>query len=386
LATTSLDAEQLQNAFEIFNQQSGLLEESYRDLQDTVESLTRQLKREQSARLTELVKKERLGRRLSELLETLPGAIVVIDGSGIIRQQNSQASVLLNQPLIGCSWAAIVRREVREGGSEDGNIQLCDGRWLSLSRRPLKSEPGEVLLLADVTESRRMAELRQRNERLTAVGEMTAEFAHQVRTPLASAMLYADKLDRSSRANARVADKISAGLHELKRMVNDMLGFAAGARRSQQKISVSGLLNDVAMTLKEQLGTQTELSVSVTDETLSVAANQDALKGALLNLITNADQAGSGQTNILLHGHRFGESVHLCVTDDGPGIPEALRARVFEPFFTTRPQGTGLGLSVVKAVATAHGGEVSVATSGRGTCFTIQLPADTDDGLENDDS
>ena len=386
MATTSLDAEQLQNAFEIFNQQSGLLEESYRDLQDTVESLTRQLKREQSARLTELVKKERLGRRLSELLETLPGAIVVIDGSGIIRQQNSQASVLLNQPLIGCSWAAIVRREVREGGSEDGNIQLCDGRWLSLSRRPLKSEPGEVLLLADVTESRRMAELRQRNERLTAVGEMTAEFAHQVRTPLASAMLYADKLDRSSRANARVADKISAGLHELKRMVNDMLGFAAGARRSQQKISVSGLLNDVAMTLKEQLGTQTELSVSVTDETLSVAANQDALKGALLNLITNADQAGSGQTNILLHGHRFGESVHLCVTDDGPGIPEALRARVFEPFFTTRPQGTGLGLSVVKAVATAHGGEVSVATSGRGTCFTIQLPADTDDGLENDDS
>ena len=386
MATTSLDAEQLQNAFEIFNQQSGLLEESYRDLQDTVESLTRQLKREQSARLTELVKKERLGRRLSELLETLPGAIVVIDGSGIIRQQNSQASALLNQPLIGCSWAAIVRREVREGGSEDGNIQLCDGRWLSLSRRPLKTEPGEVLLLADVTESRRMAELRQRNERLTAVGEMTAEFAHQVRTPLASTMLYADKLDRSSRANARVADKINAGLHELKRMVNDMLGFAAGARRSQQRISVPGLLNDVARTLQGQLGAQTELRVSVTDENLGVAANQDALKGALLNLITNADQAGSGQTNILLHGHRFGDSVHLCVTDDGPGIPEALRARVFEPFFTTRPQGTGLGLSVVKAVATAHGGEVSVATSGRGTCFTIQLPADTDDGLENDDS
>lgn len=375
MGTTSLDAEQLRKAFEVFNQHSGLLEESYRDLQQTVESLTRQLRREESARLSELLKKERLGRRLSELLETLPGAILVIDGSGIIRQQNSQASALLNQPLIGCSWAAIVRREVREGGSEDGNIQLCDGRWLSLSRRPLKTEPGEILLLADVTESRRMAELRQRNERLTAIGEMTAEFAHQVRTPLASAMLYAGTLDRSTPENSRVSDKINEGLHELKRMVNDMLGFAAGARRSQQQVSVPKLLNEVSKTLDGQLGEQTELRASVADAALTVAANKDALKGALLNLITNADQAGNGNARILLHGHRSGDSVHLCVTDDGPGVPEELRARVFEPFFTTRPQGTGLGLSVVKAVAAAHDGDVSVATSKLGTCFTIQLPA-----------
>lgn len=376
MATTSLNAEELHNAFEIFNQQSGLLEESYRDLQDTVESLTRQLRQEQSARLTELVKKERLGRRLSELLETLPGAILVIDGTGIIRQQNSQASALLNQPLIGCSWAAVVRREVRDGGSEDGNIQLRDGRWLSLSRRPLKSEAGEVLLLADVTESRRMSDLRQRNERLTAIGEMTAEFAHQVRTPLASAMLYAGQLDRSTQESERIADKITTGLHDLKRMVNDMLGFAAGARRSQQQLEVCGLLHDVRRTIQEQLGENTNLSVSVADEDLTVAANNDALKGALLNLITNADQAGNGKTNILLHGHRSGNSIHLCVTDDGPGIPDDIHTKLFDPFFTTRPQGTGLGLSVVKAVATAHGGDVIVSTSERGTCFTIRLPAD----------
>ena len=377
MASTSPNAQELRDAFEIFNRQSGLLEESYRDLQDTVESLTRQLRQEQSARLTELVKKERLGRRLSELLETLPGAILVIDGAGIIRQQNSQASALLNQPLIGCSWAAIVRREVRDGGSEDGNIELRDGRWLSLSRRPLKSEAGEVLLLADVTESRRMAELRQRNERLTAIGEMTAEFAHQVRTPLASAMLYAGQLDRSTQANERVADKITAGLHELKRMVNDMLGFAAGARSAQEQLRIVDLLHDVRQSVHGQLGARTNLRVSVTDDGLAVAANRDALKGALLNLVTNADQAGNGETDILLHGHRSGESIYLCVTDDGPGIADEIRTQLFEPFFTTRPQGTGLGLSIVKAVATAHGGDVSVSTSDPGTCFSIQLPADS---------
>jgi two-component system sensor histidine kinase FlrB len=382
LATTSPNAEQLQDAFEVFNQQSGLLEASYRDLQDTVEALTVQLRREQSARLKELVKKEQLGRRLSELLETLPGAILVMDGAGVIRQQNSQASVLLNQPLIGCSWATIVKREVRDGGSEDGNIQLRDGRWLSLSRRPLKSEPGEVLLLADVSESRRMSELRQRNERLTAIGEMTAKFAHQVRTPLASAMLYAGQLDRATPTSARVAGKITAGLHELKRMVNDMLHFAAGARLSQQQISVVDLFDDVKRTISEQLGDNTMLRISLADSDLNVAANSDALKGALLNLVSNADQAADGRANILLHGHRFADSVHLCVTDDGPGVPDNIRAQLFEPFFTTRPQGTGLGLAVVKAVAAAHGGDASVETSELGTCFTLRLPADaarTDD-------
>ncbi len=376
LAATSLNAAQLHDAFQAFNEQSGLLEESYRDMQDTVQALTRQLEREQSARLSELLKKERLGRQLSELLETLPGAILVIDGDGVIQQQNSQASELLNQPLIGCSWASVVHREVCESSGEDGNIQLRDGRWLSLSRRPLRSEPGEVLLLADITESRRMAELRERGERLTTIGEMTAEFAHQVRTPLASTMLYAAQLDRSKPSQARIADRITSGLHELKRMVNDMLGFAAGARRAQQEVNVAGLLNSVRETLQGQLAPATHVRVSVTDGELRVAANEDAVKGALLNLVTNADQAAEGSASILLHAHRFGDAIHLCVSDDGPGVPEDALPRLFEPFYTTRPQGTGLGLSVVKAVAAAHGGDVTVSTSVLGSTFTLILPTE----------
>ncbi len=375
LAATSLNAAQLQDAFQVFNEQSGLLEESYRDLQATVQALTRQLQQEQSARLKELLEKEQLGRHLSELLETLPGAILVIDGDGVIQQQNSQASTLLNQPLIGCSWASIVHREVRESSGEDGNIQLRDGRWLSLSRRPLRNEPGEVLLLADITESRRMAELRERDARLTTIGEMTAEFAHQVRTPLASTMLYAAQLDRSTPSRARVAEKITTGLHDLKRMVNDMLGFAAGARRAQQEVTVLELFNDVSDTLRGQIDGATSLRVSVTDRELRVAANEDAVKGALLNLVTNADQASEGSVNILLHAHRFGDAVHLCVSDNGPGVPEEALPQLFEPFFTTRPQGTGLGLSVVKAVAAAHGGDVAVSTSQLGSTFTLILPA-----------
>ncbi len=376
MASTSLNVAELQDAFEVFNQHSGLLEQSYRDLQDTVEAVRFELRREQSARLQELVAKEKLARRLAELLETLPGAIVVLDGEGVVRQQNSQAASLLNEPLIGCSWASIVSRELAEEGIEDGNIQLRDGRWLSLSRRSLRDEPGEVLLLFDVTQSRRIAELRQRNERLTAIGEMTAEFAHQVRTPLATATLYVGQLDTAAPSQARIARKIVNALNEVERMVSDMLNFAAGSRQTQQHINVNDLLCDVADSIAEQLGARTSLRVSVTDKNLTVAANKDAIKGALLNLIFNADQAGRGRANILIHGHRFGDSVHLCVTDDGPGISADVQSRLFEAFFTTRPQGTGLGLSVVKAVAVAHHGEATATSSKRGSCFTIRLPAE----------
>jgi len=228
---------------------------------------------------------------------------------------------------------------------------------------------------------RRLSELRERDTRLAVVGKMTAEFAHQVRTPLASAILYAGQLDTSSRRQARIAGKILAGLGDLKRMVNDMLGFAAGARADQEQVNVQQLLNEVRTAVDGQLSSSTTLRVSVVDTQLTVAINKNAIKGALLNLVTNADQAGSQGTNILLHGHRCGEKVHLCVADDGPGIPADVQPRLFEAFFTTRPQGTGLGLAVVKAVVAAHDGDVSVNTSALGSSFAIQIPADAGVGL-----
>ena len=376
MASQSTQTQQLQSAFRVFTHQSELLEESYRDLEDTVAGLTRRLRVAQRGRLTQLAKTERLSRRLADLLESLPGAILVIDADGIIRQQNSEASELLHLPLIGEAWASIVRREVSDDGSQDGNIQLRDGRWFNLARRGLKSGSGEILHLTDVTERRQLSELRQRNERLTAIGEMTAEFAHQVRTPLASTMLYAGQLYTDTPQQERIVGKIIDGLNELKRMVNDMLGFASGARRAHEPVNVPELLVDVRDSIEGQLGCDTTVSVSVTDSELCVAANRDALKGALLNLVTNADQAARGPAKILLHGHRFSDSVHLCVTDDGPGIDEDIKPRLFEPFFTTRPQGTGLGLAVVKAVVSAHGGEVAVHTSDLGTSFSLQLPAE----------
>ena len=230
-------------------------------------------------------------------------------------------------------------------------------------------------LNVEVSELSQSSERRQRQERLTAIGEMTARFAHQVRTPLASAMLYTAQLDCNSPKQQRVVQKISARLNDLGRLVNDMLGFAAGAKGAQETVAVFDLLTDVQHLLEAQVDEHVDLRVAVNATDLHVVANRDALKGALMNLVTNAVQACAGPAEIELAAGKSGDCIVLTVADDGPGIPTKVLPRLFEPFFTTRPQGTGLGLPIVQAVAKAHGGDVVVETSATGSCFTLRLPA-----------
>lgn len=375
MANAAMNVQALQSAFQAFTLQSSRLEASYRELQDKVASLNEQLAVSQRAEVRQWQEKERLGNRLVRMLEALPGALIVIDGDGFIRECNSKAPQLLGTPLLGCAWSVIVQREFSRGASRDGELKLKDGRWLSLSRRPLECEPGEILLLADITESRRMAEMLERNERLSGIGEMTARLGHQIRTPLSSALLYSSQLEREgTAAQQAAAKKISRRLRELGAMVEDMLRFAAGARRTGTCIKATELLHEVADAVLPQLDSAAEIRIEVADEALVLVGNRDALKGALSNLVNNAIQACGAKPLIELSALRCAGRVCLTVADNGHGIAADIRSRLFEPFFTTRPQGTGLGLAVVRSVAEAHHGDVLVDSGRRGSSFTICIP------------
>ncbi len=204
---------------------------------------------------------------------------------------------------------------------------------------------------------------------------MTAEFAHQVRTPLASAMLYTSQLDTSTPEQERVVEKIQGRLNDLGRMVNDMLGFAAGVRPARERILVGDLLDAVARTIEPQLATATSLAIHCDSMAMSIMANKEGLKGAILNLVSNAEQACTSDAAIEITARRYGDRVLISVKDNGPGIPPQCVGRLFEPFYTTRPEGTGLGLAVVQAVTRSHNGSVSVDSSPTGSCFTLDLPA-----------
>lgn len=375
MASSVANAQALESAFEAFNRHSSMLETSYQALQDKVSVLSAQLETAQRVECQQHVEKELLSNRMMRLLEILPGAVLVIDGDGIIRECNTRSAEILSTPLIGCAWSVIVQREFCRGASRDGELKLRNGGWLNLSRTPLGTEPGEILLLADITESRRTAELVQRSDRLTSLGEMTARLGHQIRTPLASALLYASKLDNTGTpAQKEAARNVSQRLRDLGSMVDDMLSFAAGAKQPGDVVLVSELFHDVADAVAPQLDSGSQIKIETVNPDLSVFANREALKGALLNLVTNAAQASDGNPVIELCAVQSGNQVCLTVTDNGPGIRKDIRSRLFDPFFTTRPQGTGLGLAVVRSVAQAHGGEVMLDCGPHGTAFSICLP------------
>jgi len=377
LSQPAIDPRTLEVAFAAFSEQSGSLEACYRALQHRVEELTARLRSAQSARHRELLEKERLSNRLSHLLETLPGAFLVIDGDGVILERNSRAAELLHQPLLGSCWSDVVQREFCPNRRVDGDLRLKDGRWLNLFRRPLDLESGEILLLTDITESRRMSAMLQRHERLSATGEMIAGLAHQIRTPLSSALLYLSQIESVATSEAKrceTAAKVGQCLRSLDKLVNDMLNFVTGASTGDETIVVVDLLQDVVSAFEPQLDDCSYITVEMNDKDITVSGNREALLGAMLNLVSNAVQASDQSPVIELSAVRSADQICLTVSDNGHGFPEEVRARLFEPFYTTRPQGTGLGLAVVSSVAEAHGGEVIVESGDHGSTFAICLP------------
>ena len=249
---------------------------------------------------------------------------------------------------------------------------------MNISRRELTSG-GEVVLLADVTESHLMQVFLTRQQRLLTLGELAAGLAHQIRTPLAAALLYASQMGlpgRSPEDLGRCAEKTVSSLKQLDRLVNDMLAFAQGGA-AREVVSVSALLEQVAQWLRPALRRGIRLTIRTQAPDLRVRASAPSLVSAVLNLATNALQAAPADLDLELLARRSADGrAQIVVSDNGPGVPAHIRSRIFEPFFTTRARGNGIGLAIVKSVVEAHQGSVSLAEGSAGATFIIELPAE----------
>lgn len=365
-----LDAAQLAEAFALFSRASEELSSAYNALQGQVSQLTE---------------------RLSVLMGALPAGVVVLDHRRCIVQINRAAESLLGRGLGGRDWAAVAERlaatetpgEYLLGpGSGDGGV-----RRVSLSESALESRDELIILLHDVTDTHRMRQQAERSERLAAMGEMVAGLAHQLRTPLSAALLYAANLRQAELAPAdrdRVADRAIERLRHLERLIRDMLLFARGDSRGRQQFSVCELLVEIGHTLEPLVrARQVDFSMRCDCGELTLLADRKALGGALTNLIDNAIQATDRNGTVSVHAFDDGQTVFFRVADNGRGIELAQQHRLFEPFFTTRAEGTGLGLAIARGVARGHGGDIGVESlPGCGSVFTLSLPCSTEHGAD----
>jgi signal transduction histidine kinase len=310
-----------------------------------------------------------IGRPIARVLEDVPEVVRVLDGAFGSDPLPNRAEVKL----------------ARTGRSI--------GFTLSLVRDALGEVSGVALFFRDLTRVEQLEERERLRDRLAALGEMAAAIAHEVKNPLAGIEVMAGLLKRRLSDNPEAQTMLGDIIGEAKManaIVLEVLDFVRPVRLQVEDVEVASVVQDSLHMADSQVPRRgVAVSVDLPDDLPPVQGDGHQLRQVFTNLLTNAFEALDGQGRLVVHAvaldrlpfpqapdHPHGPGVELRVTDDGPGIPESMRERIFNPFFTTKPRGSGLGLAIVRKVVDAHEGRIDVAAgpNGVGTCFRLWLP------------
>lgn len=369
----------LQSAFADFEAASGKLATFYQNLEGQVMKLTEELNNSRAAQAQQLREKEIVAKRLGSLLEALPAGVVVLDGAGCIAEFNPAAVDLLGPLRAGGRWIDTVTKAFQPLWDDGHDISLTDGRRVNIATEALQGEPGQILVLKDVTETRRLQERLNHHRRLSAKTELAAALAHQIRTPLAAAMLHTSNL--SSRtcdepAHRHGAVRAMESMRQLERLVEDMLTFARDGKFDGDTIALGSLLEHLAANVATNTpGSDFRFELEGEIPSVQLFGNAEALLSMMLNLVDNARAASSENGRLRVTVSLDKALVHLCFEDNGPGIPTRDHEHIFEPFYSTSNSGTGLGLAVARSIARAHGGTLELDIGYEcGARFVVSLP------------
>lgn len=391
----------LRAALARFDETTSRLKDSYERLQEEVRELRRNLEDKDRELGDSRAERNRLAGYLEHLLESVPTGVVAVDPAGRISTLNRAAKEItgLGARAVGASFRDVFPfvepppedveglESLENPGRGTVEIRRPDGERALLGLRvsPFRGQGGEVLgrvaVFQDVTRLKRLEEQESRNQRLVAMGEMAAGIAHEIRNPLGSLELFASHLvgELQGGPHEDLAAHVLKGIQNVSRITGNLLLFARKTEPRLQPVDLSALASEGILYAR---GAATAKGVEVEEalEPCPAKADPDLLRQVLLNLILNAIQA-VGEGGRIRVGCRLdtGETPPLAlvtVADDGPGVPPEARERIFDPFYTTRAGGIGLGLALVQRIVSAHGGWVSVVKSrwGGGAEFRVGLP------------
>jgi len=244
-------------------------------------------------------------------------------------------------------------------------------------------------IFTDISDQKRLEELRLRTERLEAVAELSASLAHEIKNPLASIRSSVEQLSRSPRADDD--ERFLAGLvvresDRLSGLLSEFLDFSRVRVTDSRLLDLDSVVHEAVAIVNKHPDCPPGTAIEVSTESATVEGDEDLLHRILVNLVLNAAQASKGDAKITIEArqslpdecpdaYQIGDSVLLRVTDNGPGLPDELRDRIFEPFVSGRVGGSGLGLAIVQRAVQAHRGIVFVDSEPNvRTSFTVLLP------------
>jgi len=351
----------LENAFNQFSKASDSIINHYAILESQIRELKEELEEKNRAL-------ERASEYLYTILDSLPVGVAVVDKKSILFV-NKQAEELVSEGIIS---------NLNNGVPKTGEVKTGCGhfRW---KKEKLHNgfEGKEVIAIEDVTEIEKVKERNERDERLMAMGEMAARISHEIKNPLGSmelflSMLLSGKLNKNER---KYVDYILFGVKTIDRIINNILSYTRPKTLALKKGDLFEIVRD----------TLDFMSVSITVRDINIEFSTtcrvhaffdpDLMKLVVMNLISNAIEAIGKKGRIkvdIKENERF--SV-LIVSDSGIGMSEEVRKNIFNPFFTTKDKGVGLGLFIVYNIIKAHGGYIEVESAvDSGSSFLIYIP------------
>lgn len=291
---------------------------------------------------------------------------------------------------------------LREEGFEEALLQVVDGGApgkLRLAHRNLKGElrfqkrrlaplkdgdevTGVLVMVEDITEFRRLLDQTIQSEKLAEVGRLSAGIAHEVNNPLAVISYATQLLQREEAVNSEQQEllgRISGEVERLKTLTGGLLSFSRAGETHLRPTGLNEVLQDVLLLVRYELIKKNIQLVEEFNDLPVIMADGNKLKQVFINLIMNASQAMGSEGILKIKTLRSASgAVQVVISDNGPGIPEAIQKQIFEPFFTTKQEGegTGLGLYLSRNIIAEHDADFELESApGEGATFRITFPA-----------
>lgn len=342
----------------------------------------------------------------SQLLEGMVSAVAAIDENDRIRSANAAFFEIFPRASIGASLHEKIADEpamrmLEVAASTRVDKSSYRGRWTNTngdgtekafdvysSPLAIDGARGQIVTLVDVTEAAEAERGLRRQESLAAVGQATAQVAHEIRNPLGSIRLGVAMLRDNVRdqEGLRTIELVERGIQHLNKLVVDVAQFSRRKALDRSRVDLHELINrSLELATGKITEKDTEVRKQLTEERLVGNWDPDQLRQVLVNVVANAVDASPKKAPVIIRtevttvatGDDLGPTRHarISISDQGEGIPKTTLDRIFEPFFSTKKRGTGLGLAIVKQIVEQHGGQIFVESEAeKGTTFVIDLP------------